>query len=237
MNPHMHAELVKIAQVSDLWCFVALDKLAEAQTSAGYVNAPGSMNMGGPSSPPPPGDQAAGGITNMPGMSMHCDNCNAELKKAVAKCPQCGAKLKKKFDMKAIDKKLEATVTSEKQQPEDERLETGSTGGEAAENEELAEGSYADTGKYAGVFRRRHKSTIQKLPRGAQNPAAAAVLLGSAYYGNEGRKAIAEASKTAGARLGANPIMRIRRARRHEKLFGLKSAGNISKALDQASKL
>jgi hypothetical protein len=163
MNPYMHAELVKIAQVADLQFFVALDKLAEAQTSMGYMNAPGSANMGGPSSAPTPGATAAGGITNMPGMSLHCDNCNCELKKESKHCPKCGTRLKKKFDMKAIDKKLKATVAAEEQQPEDERLETGPTGGTAAENEELSEGSYSDTGKYAS-------SVIANLPRGARRP-------------------------------------------------------------------
>ena len=236
-------ELAEIAQQRDLTCFMALDKLAEAQTSAGYVNAPGSMNMGGRGAPSP-GAAAAGGITNMPGMSMHCDKCFCELKEVTPRCPKCGAKLKQRLDLKGAQKGIKTPETNEPQQPDRKKLEnieSGATGAEAAEAEELSEGSYLDTGKYAGVksllFGKPKKSMIQRLPKGLQNPAAGGVILTSLYVGNEGRKALAEAAKTAGVRVGANPVWTIRRAKKMSKLFPQKSKKNTTKGLARVPSL
>jgi hypothetical protein len=217
LPPYVVAELSKIAQVADLPCFAALDKLANSMMGYGGMNAAGAQMV-----PPPNVSPGVGGATNMPGMSLHCDKCNAELKQMAKHCPECGCRLKKLLDMKAIDKKLDSSVAAEKQVPEGDRLETGPTGGEASEAEELSEGSYSDGGKYAAAP--RDKSFIKRLPRGAQAPAGAAVLLTSLYGGNEVRKMISEGNsqdqphaysqvrgyKTAAARLG-NPVMRIRR--------------------------
>jgi len=243
MNPHMHAELAKIAQQRDLSCFAALDKLAEAQTSAGYVNAPGSMNMSG-GGPPSPGASAAGGITNMPGMSMHCDRCFCELKEVTPFCPKCGKKLTKRLDLKDAQKGIKTPETNEEKQNDRkklENLESGPTGAEAAEAEELSQGSHVDAGKYAGVMDRllgkKSKSMIQQLPKGLQNPAAGSVILAALYTGNEGRKALADAAKTAGVRIGANPVWSIRRAKKMSKLFPERTKKNTMKGLARVPSL
>lgn len=183
MNPHMLAELDKIARVQDLTCFKALDKLANIQMAGGSTNAPGST-MGSYSAPPtPPVTQpSATGATAMGGMSVHCDKCFAEIKeKGVTKCPHCGKKIKAIRDIESAPR--------EKQIPrdgDDHGADAyGDTGGEAAVNEELAEGAYGDSGKYAAAAK---LTAIQQLK-------ASLALGGGLYGGNEVRKELKKAEQ------------------------------------------
>lgn len=164
MNPFMRDELIKIAQIQDLSCFVALDKLANSMMGYNGMSAAGAQMT-----PPPNVSPGVGGVTNMPGMSMHCDKCFCEIKEVIRFCPKCGCRLKTNFDMKAIDQKLQGKnperIQSDRKEVED--LETGPTGGEASEAEELAEGGYADTGKYAGV---RFGNPSYRFKRKGYNP-------------------------------------------------------------------
>tara|TARA_R110002126_G_scaffold52672_5_gene142979 strand:- start:2432 stop:3181 length:750 start_codon:yes stop_codon:yes gene_type:complete len=158
---------------------------------------------------PQPSSEALG----LPGVSNSCPKCRCEVKAKTSKCPKCGTAIKPASGSKDINARLETNGPTSQQSGENELLESGETGGEAAANEELAEGSSGESSKYAAA---KVLSLIQKLPKGAQNPAAAATLLAGGYTGNEVRKFMAPpkykqaAQKTAGVRYG-NPVMSLRR--------------------------
>ena len=94
------------------YCIEELEKISAAQTSMGYVNAPGSSNMGGstggamsPSAMTSPVPGSSTGMTNMPGMSLHCNKCFAKIKDGETKnCPKCGNSLDKVLDLKTLKK-------------------------------------------------------------------------------------------------------------------------------------
>jgi hypothetical protein len=124
-------------------------------------------------------------------MSVHCDRCFVEIKKKGCKaCPSCGNAIKAVRDLKSAPAEKESKAES---------LESGETGGEAAVNEELEEGSYS-TGKYAAI-----NPLIMKL-RGA------AALGGGAYVGVKAKKELEKGlKKQARAAHKANPVLNMQR--------------------------
>lgn len=152
----------------------------QANSMMGY----GGMNTGGAQMTSPPST----GVTNMPGMSYHCDRCFCEIKQAVSQCPRCGGKISKVLDMKAIKQRLQGKPMGERQVSEEEdykALPVGETGGEAAENEELATGAYSDTGKYASKKPEGFYSPIgayKHLPRETKK-LVALLSMGGMLYG------------------------------------------------------
>lgn len=175
MNPHMHAELTKIAQTADLPCFRALDKLANSMMGYG-----GSNTAGAQMTPPPSMAQGVGstsmggaapGATSMAGMSVHCDKCFAEIKEQEPKfCPKCGNRIKAVRDIKSAPKNGDPKEKEIGRNRGDEAVGQmgGPTGGEEALNEELSEGSYADMGKYSAAA----KTSLLKKLVGASSIAA-----------------------------------------------------------------
>jgi predicted small lipoprotein YifL len=107
----------------------------------------------------------------------------------------------------------EAQAARKKPELEDEKDEEDPEDSEVP-GEEIAKTSAAK-GEAA-------KSLIQKLPKGARGPASALVLAGSLYGGlsvGQSLKPPPNAQKLAAARLGANPILRIRGASKLRKRF------------------
>ena len=170
--------------------------------------------------------------------SSHCDKCSQELSSvATAQCPKCGAKLKSKLNLKKTKARLENKGTPEGERPQDDALGSGDPGAEAAVDEELQQGSLADTGKYAAAAalpQRLEEFLGKKLGKKAANGVGATALGGGLLVGNEGRKSINSseqsaaseaarrrarhyASKIASARCGANPIGRIRTSKKSQK--------------------
>jgi hypothetical protein len=201
MNPHMLNELAFIAQAEELPMFQALDKLANSMMGYGGANTAGAKMMPPPNvQPSPTGMKGMGspGATAMAGMSVHCDKCFCEIKEKDPKfCPKCGHRIKGIRDIKSPPKGRRVPENEISSNRGDQAYADmgGPTGGEAAVNEELAEGRYADTGKYAGAKKKALNPLLQKL-KGSLS------IGGGLYAGVEGAKALSGAGQQQGKYAG-----------------------------------
>jgi hypothetical protein len=123
-----------------------------------------------------------------------CPRCKSQVEKAADKCAKCGCPLKKKgFDAKKVEESLQikSKAAELEQSPHsDDSLSAGETGGEAAVNEDLAEGMDTNMGKHSGVLSsvRQGVSRVagalpdyKKLPVEYKNVVAGALLLSGGY--------------------------------------------------------
>lgn len=218
MNQHMLNELALIAQENEFPMFRALDKLANSMM--GYNGS----NTAGAKVSPPPSVQASPtstmstsspGATAMAGMSMHCDKCFCEIKEKEPKfCPKCGHRIKAIRDIKTPPKGARVPENEISSNRGDQALSDmgGPTGGEAAVNEELADGRYADTGKYAASKKSKllYHPLIQKLK-------GSLAVGGGIYGGVEMAKAVSRSQQPQG-RMRKYSGVRFKRGSRFPKL-------------------
>jgi hypothetical protein len=129
---HFWDEMEKIAEAIRVHPFLeAFDKLVDHQEKRAFVGT-GTIPQG-PSPMPATAMPQTAGATNIPGMSIHCDNCNQEVSKKQlkgGKCPGCGSVLRPYRDLK----NQKAREQLPEQRTEDTEYETG---GEATEKEAL----------------------------------------------------------------------------------------------------
>ena len=248
MTPSMRAELINIAMVSDLSCFRALDKLASpagamkmnlTEDIGAYDDLIGDLQRSRPAgyrqkvlaasssreklkfqlekmATAPPVDVASS--------HSKCQQCSCPIPdKSTKACPKCGSKLSGLFSPK--DEKGKLRDGGKAPMEDNSSLGDGDPGAEAAVDEELTQGSFADSGKFAGILKTITTKGSEALAAakkaagdqfGADNvetgvkhlntAATAATLGGSLYAGNEVRKVV----KTASARRGFNPVLNIR---------------------------
>ena len=160
-----------------------LEKISNSMMGYNGMSTAGAQMSPPPSMPSPSPKMSAStpsmssmGATAMKGMSTHCDKCFLKLpdRNVPLACPRCKSTIRGVRDIESAP----AEKQDNAKEP-GETHESGPTGGEAAVNEELAEGSYSDMGKYSqAVIPAQAKHTLTAI----------GALGGGLYLGNALRK-------------------------------------------------
>jgi len=165
-----------------------LEKISNSMMGYNGMSTAGAQMSPPPSMPSPSPKMSAStpsmssmGATAMKGMSTHCDKCFLKLpdRNVPLACPRCKSTIRGVRDIESAP----AEKQDNAKEP-GETHESGPTGGEAAVNEELAEGSYSDMGKYSqAVIPAQAKHTLTAI----------GALGGGLYLGNTLRKMLGQA--------------------------------------------